>query len=46
MLQGIRMITEFLNKSNDEEQRQALLQVVEYYRALVPDFKKETLFNC
>ena len=43
---GVRLITDYLNKTNSEEQRQALLQTVEYYRALVPDTKKESLKMC
>ena len=40
------MITEYLNKTEDEEQHHALLQTVEYYRALVPDLIKKALVEC
>lgn len=43
---GIHLITEYINKSEDEDQRQALLQVVEYHRNLVPDLTKKNLANC
>ena len=43
---GINLITEYINKSEDEDQRQALLQVVEYHRNLVPDLTKKNLANC
>ena len=43
---GISMITEFVNKVENEVQRQDLLQTVEFHRALVPNLKKETLPNC
>ena len=43
---GIHLISEFINKSADENQRQALLQVVEYHRALVPDLNKNNLSKC
>ena len=42
---GIHLITEFINKSANEEQRQALLQVVEYHRSLVPDLTKKNLLK-
>ena len=37
------MITEYLDKTEDEEQRQSLLQLVEHYRSTVPNLKKDTL---
>ena len=43
---GIHLITEFINKSANEEQRQALLQVVEYHRSLVPDLTKKNVLKC
>ena len=43
---GIHLISEFINKSADENQRQALLQVVEYHRTLVPDLNKNNLSKC
>ena len=36
----------YINKAKSEEQRQALLQVVEFHRALVADVKKSSLKNC
>ena len=43
---GIRMISDFLNATNDETQRQALLQTVEHYREIVPNLNKKSLYNC
>ena len=43
---GIHLITEYINKSANEDQRQALLQVVEYHRSLVPDLTKKNLAKC
>ena len=43
---GCHMITEFINKTANEDQRQALLQVVEYHRSLVPDLSKKNLTKC
>ena len=43
---GCHMITEYINKSSNEEQRQALLQVVEYHRTLVPNLSKKNLTKC
>ena len=43
---GIRIITDFIDKSENEDQRRALLQVVENYRDQVPDLKKNSLKNC
>ena len=43
---GIRIITDFIDKSENEDQRQALLQVVENYRDQVPDLKKNSFKNC
>ena len=43
---GIHLITQFINKSSNEEQRQALLQVVEYQRNLLPDLTKKNLSKC
>ena len=40
------MITEFLNKTESEEQRQALLQTVEYFRSEVTDLTKKSLAKC
>ena len=43
---GCHMITEFINKTANEDQRQALLRVVEYHRSLVPDLSKKNLTKC
>ena len=43
---GIHLITEYINKSANEDQRQALLQVVEYHRDLVPNLTKKNLAKC
>ena len=43
---GVALITSFINKTESEEQRQALLQVVEHHRAMVTDTKKSTLKLC
>ena len=43
---GVSLITNFINKTESEEQRQAMLQVVEHHRALVVDTKKSTLKLC
>ena len=43
---GVRLITDFLNKTHDESQRQALLQTVEFFRELVPNMNKCSLANC
>ena len=43
---GVSLITSFINKAESEEQRQALLQVVEHHRAMVTDTKKATLKLC
>ena len=43
---GIRIITDYIDKSEDEQQKQALLQVVENYSDEVTDLKKESLKNC
>ena len=40
------MITTFANKMMSEEQRQALLQTVEYHRQMVPVLNKSTLALC
>ena len=37
---GFSLITTFINKTQSEEQRQAMLQVVEHHRALVADTKR------
>ena len=43
---GVSLITTFINKTESEEQRQAMLQVVEHHKALVTDTKKSTLKLC
>ena len=43
---GVALISQFVDKVEDEEQRQALLQVVEYHRSLVPDCTKASLAKC
>ena len=43
---GIALITSFINKAQSEEQRQALLQVVEFHRSLVTNLKKPSLKKC
>ena len=43
---GVSLITNFINKTESEEQRQAMLQVVEHHRTLVADTKKSTLKLC
>ena len=46
MFQGVKLITDFADAAQDEEQRQCLLQTVEHYRALVPSLTKKYLVNC
>ena len=43
---GCHLITEFINKTANEDQRQALLQVAEYHRSLVPDLSTKNLTKC
>ena len=43
---GIALVTEFLNKHESEEQRQALLQVVEWHRGQVKVVDKASLSLC
>ena len=40
---GVKLITDFIEKCEDEGQREALLQVVEDHRNTYPDYKKSTL---
>lgn len=40
---GIKLITDFIHMSHDEDQRQALLQVVEDHRNTFKDFNKNAL---
>ena len=44
LVQGVKLISEFINVA--EEQREALLQTVEHYRATVPDLTKASLAKC
>ena len=43
---GVALITAYINKAESEEQRQALLQVVEFHRALVTNTNKSSLKLC
>ena len=43
---GVALITSYINKSESEEQRQALLQVVEFHRNLVINTNKASLKHC
>ena len=43
---GVALITSYMNKVESEEQRQALLQVVEYHRELVKNTNKSSLKLC
>ena len=43
---GIALITKFVDQTQSEEQRQALLQVVEFHRNLVTSTKKSSLKFC
>ena len=43
---GVALITKYINKVQCEEQRQALLQVVELHRGLVTNIKKSNLKKC
>ena len=40
---GIKLVGDFINMTEDENLRQALLQVVEEHREGFPDYNKETL---
>ena len=40
------MIGDYIHAAESEEQRAALLQMVEAYRAKVPDLSKASLANC
>ena len=42
---GIKLISDFANKCTDEQQRQSLLQVVEFHRNEFKDYTKKTLRN-
>ena len=43
---GIALISAYINKAQSEEQRQALLQVVEFHRSLITNMNKSSLKNC
>ena len=43
---GVALITGFINMAESEEQKQALLQVVEHHRALVTNTNKSSLMLC
>ena len=43
---GVALITSYINKVESEEQRQAMLQVVEFHRALVTTTTKSSLKLC
>ena len=45
---GIKLVSDFISMTKDEEQVQALLQCVEHHRDLFPDYTKKTLakLNC
>ena len=40
---GVAMITQYLDCAVDEEAKQDLLQVVEYWREMMPNLNKENL---
>ena len=43
---GVKMIQDFINTvTNDEEQLQGVMQLVETHRKQIPDFKKTTLMT-
>ena len=43
---GVALITRYINMAESEEQRQALLQVVELHRSLVTNCNKDSLKKC
>ena len=46
LVQGVKLISDFINVAESEEQREALLRTVEHYRATVPDLTKASLAKC
>ena len=40
---GVKLISDFIDKCADEEQRDALIQIVEEHRRMYPNYSKETL---
>ena len=43
---GVALMTQYINTAQSEDQRQALLQVVEFHRALIKDTNKSSLKLC
>ena len=43
---GVALISSYINKAQSEEQRQALIQVVELHRSLVTNTNKSALKKC
>ena len=43
---GVALISAYINKAQSEEQRQALIQVVELHRNLVTNTNKSSLKKC
>ena len=43
---GVALISAYINMAQSEEQRQALLQVVEFHRSQVTNTKKSSLKKC
>ena len=43
---GVALISSYINMTESEEQRQALLQVVEFHRSLITDCNKSSLKKC
>ena len=43
---GVALISSYINKAQSEEQRQALIQVVELHRSLVTNTNKSSLKKC
>ena len=43
---GIALMSAYINMAQSEEQRQALVQVVEFHRALVTNTNKSSLKKC
>ena len=46
LVQGVKLISEFINVAESKEQREALLQTVEHYMGTVPDLTKASLAKC
>ena len=40
---GVKLMSDFINTTENEAERQSLLQVVEFHRSQFPNLKKETL---